>query len=248
MNRRNVGIGAIKNKNVVQAKFKDKGNEISNERLSEMSEQVEIFRKNLEEFATKHREEIRKNPKFRSQFQEMCAAIGVDPLASSKGFWAKMLGVGDFYYELGVQIIEVCLATSHKNGGLITLEELSTKLAKSRGRNKQEISIEDILASIQRLKSLGNGFKAIPMGHDGQYLIQSVPGELNMDHTMVLKEAEEKSYVTKSILSRKLSWEDERIKRALDFLTSEGMAWLDNQLSEEQFWFPSLFSAASYSN
>lgn len=29
-----------------------------------------------------------------------------------------MLGVGDFYYELGVQIIEVCLALKHRNGGL----------------------------------------------------------------------------------------------------------------------------------
>jgi hypothetical protein len=28
-----------------------------------------------------------------------------------------MLGVGDFYYELGVQIVEVCLATNHRNGG-----------------------------------------------------------------------------------------------------------------------------------
>jgi len=36
---------------------------------------------------------------------------------ASKGFWSKMLGVGDFYYELGIQIIEVCLATSHRNGG-----------------------------------------------------------------------------------------------------------------------------------
>ncbi len=36
---------------------------------------------------------------------------------ASKGFWAEMLGVGDFYYELGVQIVEVCLATSHRNGG-----------------------------------------------------------------------------------------------------------------------------------
>ena len=34
----------------------------------------------------------------------MCASIGVDPLASSKGFWSEMLGVGDFYYELGVQV------------------------------------------------------------------------------------------------------------------------------------------------
>lgn len=36
---------------------------------------------------------------------------------ASKGFWSEMLGVGDFYYELGVQIVEVCMATSKKNGG-----------------------------------------------------------------------------------------------------------------------------------
>lgn len=35
-----------------------------------------------------------------------------------------MLGVGDFYYELGVQIIEVCLALKHRNGG----EDLSVCL------------------------------------------------------------------------------------------------------------------------
>ena len=38
-------------------------------------------------------------------------------LLASKGFWAEMLGVGDFYYELGVQIVEVCMATNHRNGG-----------------------------------------------------------------------------------------------------------------------------------
>ena len=26
---------------------------------------------------------------------------GVDPLASNKGFWNDLLGVGDYYYELG---------------------------------------------------------------------------------------------------------------------------------------------------
>ncbi|KAH0434466.1 hypothetical protein IEQ34_026824 [Dendrobium chrysotoxum] len=45
--------------------------------------------------------DIRKNPTFRSQFHEMCAKVGVDPLASNKGFWAELLGIGDFYYELG---------------------------------------------------------------------------------------------------------------------------------------------------
>lgn len=46
--------------------------------------------------------DIRKNPTFRAQFHEMCAKVGVDPLASNKGFWAELLGIGDFYYELGL--------------------------------------------------------------------------------------------------------------------------------------------------
>ena len=34
----------------------------------------------------------------------MCANVGVDPLSSNKGMWATLLGFGDFYYELGVQV------------------------------------------------------------------------------------------------------------------------------------------------
>ena len=55
----------------------------------------------------------------------MCANIGVDPLASNKGMWAQLLGFGDFYYELGVQVVEACLATRAVNGGLMDLSTLS---------------------------------------------------------------------------------------------------------------------------
>lgn len=54
----------------------------------------------------------------------MCANIGVDPLASNKGMWAQLLGFGDFYYELGVQIVEACLATRAYNGGFMELGAL----------------------------------------------------------------------------------------------------------------------------
>lgn len=46
-----------------------------------MAKQMETFKVNLEEFATKHKDQIKKDPEFRVQFQEMCASIGVDPLA-----------------------------------------------------------------------------------------------------------------------------------------------------------------------
>ena len=42
---------------------------------------MEKFKVNLEDFAAKHKEDIRKDPGFRVSFQEMCASIGVDPLA-----------------------------------------------------------------------------------------------------------------------------------------------------------------------
>lgn len=54
----------------------------------------------------------------------MCANIGVDPLASNKGMWAQLLGFGDFYYELGVQIVEACLATRAYTGGFMELGAL----------------------------------------------------------------------------------------------------------------------------
>ena len=83
--------------------------------------------------------------------QEMCASIGVDPLASSKGFWSEMLGVGDFYYELGVQIIEVCMANSHKTGGLMELEDLRRRVARSRmsHRRRRQMAAQQTQSSLQ---------------------------------------------------------------------------------------------------
>lgn len=49
--------------------------------VHQIAGQLETFKKHLEEFASKHKNEIRKNPEFRNHFQQMCARIGVDPLA-----------------------------------------------------------------------------------------------------------------------------------------------------------------------
>lgn len=202
--RRRAGVGAIQKQKLEQEKYKDKGTEIQENQLEQMSKQLEVFRTNLEEFAAKHKNEIKKNATFRKQFQEMCASIGVDPLASGKGFWS-VLGIGDFYYELGVQIVEVCLATNDTNGGLISLDELRQRLIKARGKSQhhQEITIEDLLCAARKLKIFGNGFTVVPVGK-GKYLVQSVPGELSMDHTAVLQQVRHRLLI--NIWQNSLSW------------------------------------------
>lgn len=235
------GLGAINKEKLDKAKYERKGAEIAELEISHVSTQIESFRTYLESFAAKHKNEIRKNPEFRAQFQQMCARIGVDPLASSKGFWATLLGVGDFYYELGVQIVEVCLATRGINGGLITLEELRIQVVDTRGKTlQQNISQDDLIRAIKKLSVLGSGFKVIPIG--GKKIVQSVPGELNMDHTTVIQEAESTGYVTlSSLFSGSLKWSKDRAAHVIEHLIKEGMVWVDEQAQEERYYFSSLF-------
>ena len=104
-----------------------------------------------------------------------------------------MLDIGDFYYELGVQIVEVCMASAHKTGGLMELGELRQKLIRARsaaifvvtakinlpprgrGSHHQDITEDDLLRATKKLRVLGTGFTVIPLD-SGRYLVQVING------------------------------------------------------------------------
>ena len=82
--------------------------------------------------------------------------------------------------------------------------------------------------AIKKLRVLGGGFTVVPVG--GRRLVQSIPGELNMDHTSVLQKAEvsfklyilfyliqnqSTAYVNKSALIKDLGWTDIRVQNVL---------------------------------
>lgn len=60
--------------------------------------------------------------------------------------WAEMLGFGDFYYELGVQIVEACWATRAVNGGLMELPVLLRCVNTRRGTHADPISEDDVVS------------------------------------------------------------------------------------------------------
>merc|ERR1712183_64686 len=246
--RRRAGIGAIQQRKVDSEKFKEKGNELAETQLKQLSSQLEQFQTNLENFAKEHKQEIRRDPEFRKRFQEMCASIGVDPLASGKGFWSNMLDIGDFYYELGVQIVEVCMASQHKTGGLLELGQLRQKLISSRGRSQhhQDITLDDLLRATKKLKILGTGFTVIPL-NSGRYLVQSVPGEMSLDQVSVLDQAEKyRGLVTENILQENLHWDTQRSGLVLERMVGSGQLWVDSQGQGGQpdYWVPSIFCSS----
>lgn len=240
--RRRPGIAGLQTAAAARDQYRLVGENVAKIRTDLMKEQLATFKSQLEEFAQKHKNDIRKNPIFRSQFHEMCAKVGVDPLASNKGFWAELLGIGDFYYELGVQIVEICLATRSHNGGLINLQELCSLLSQRKKTTREAISEDDCLRAISKLKVLGSGFEVISIGK--KKLVRSVPTELNRDHNEILELAQGQGYVMVEEVEKKLSWSSGRAMDALETLLKEGLAMIDDgdKDGKRRYWFPCVAS------
>ncbi|OMP04448.1 Biopterin transport-related protein BT1 [Corchorus olitorius] len=238
--RRRPGIGGLQTAAAARDQYRLLGENVAKLRTDLMKEQLATFRSQLEEFARKHKNDIRKNPAFRSQFHEMCAKVGVDPLASNKGFWAELLGIGDFYYELGVQIVEICLSTRPLNGGLIDLQELCKLLRQKRKYDREAVSEDDCLRAIR------SGFEVISAGK--KKLVRSVPTELKKDHNEILELAQAQGYVTVDEVERRLSWTHGRAIDALDTLLEEGLAMIDDghRDGKRRYWFPCVSSISSF--
>lgn len=253
MRRRGLGLGAIQKQQQTEAKYKSKRDELANEQIAKLSEQMADFRAKLQEFAQKHKKDIKRNADFRRNFQTMCATVGVDPLQSSANFWTKLLGVGDFYYELAVQVIEVCMSTSHRNGGLIGINELHHRVIQSRNSAKQsprsdeEISVDDLLRAIDKLSKLGSGLKVLSCGKT--YIVQSIPSELSLDQNAVIQKAQSNNgCVIVSVIVAELKWTEERATKAVNDMIMEGLVWIDKQspTGETWYWFPGLRQSLSW--
>jgi hypothetical protein len=78
-----------------------------------------------------------------------------------------------------------------KNGGFLEEELCLRYLQQIRGKQTQEVGIEDLRKAVDSLQKLGSDFKILTQGASGsKRVICSVSVELNTDHMTLLKEAE----------------------------------------------------------
>jgi ESCRT-II complex subunit VPS22 len=238
--RRRPGIQGLQRDTQARGHYKSLGEQVQQTRLEHVKSQLATLKKSLEEFAVKHRQDIRKDAVFRAQFHTMCANAGVDPLASNKGMWAQLLGFGDFYYELGVQIIEACLATRAHNGGLVELSVLTGLVQRRRGQAADAVTEDDILRAIKQIESLRGGYSVTRIGN--RTIVRSVPGELSTDTNELLKLAQGKGHVSVAQITVDLRWDAARADQAISTLLKEGFAMLDDGApgGVRLIWFPCL--------
>lgn len=146
MAKKRVGLAAF-DKDVTDARFKSFGTDMMNAQHEQLNSQLETFQQALYAFASVHAKEIRANPIFRAQFSQMCNTIGIDPLSSTRvqgksNFLTDMLGLGDIYHELAVQVVDICRRTKPDNGGLMAVEDIAKRINdRSRTFGKNEIGV-----------------------------------------------------------------------------------------------------------
>lgn len=241
-----VGLAAFERHEQSKRSFAELSTTLSQNQVEHLHSQLNQFRTALSHFAATHRDSIRRDPAFRYAFQQMCSSIGVDPLAGPRkgGWWAEMLGLGDWQYELGVQIVDVCVSTRERNGGLIEMTELVRILSKLRGVSEGEgvITEDDVTRSIKTLQPLGAGYQVVEIG--GRRMVRSVVKELDEDQAVVLAIAQEEGgKIVEDVLVVRRGWTRDRARTALDnMLLRDGLCWLDEQ--DEQYgtayWVPSV--------
>lgn len=241
--RRKVGVSVVKKRQTENEQFSRIGKSLEDTKLSFVQEVLTSFQTALAEFASKHKNRINSDPEFRQQFHTMCVSAGVDPLASGKGFWADMLGVGDFYFELGVKIIQITVQTRAANGGIMSLVDIHNRIVCS-GKLKHDLSIEDLMRAVEKLAVLGGGFKLIKIA--GNPMIVSVPLEMNTDHEYVIAAAsDEGGFVTEELMRGLHGWTADRFHTIIAPLLQEGIVWVDKCNSGTTYYFPSLWKNVS---
>lgn len=134
MHRRGgVGLAAFDRQEQFKRSFAQLSTALSQSQVDHLHSQLAHFRTALARFASTHRDSIKNDPTFRHAFQQMCSSIGVDPLAGPRkgGWWAEVLGLGDWQYELGV------------HGGEITEDDVlrSIKTLQQLGAGYQVVEI-----------------------------------------------------------------------------------------------------------
>lgn len=242
--RRKVGVSVVKKKQTESEQFSKVGKSMEETKLSFVQDVLTSFKTALADFASKHKQRINSDPEFRQQFHTMCVSAGVDPLASGKGFWADILGVGDFYFELGVKIIQITMQTRAANGGIMSVKDIYDRI-KNTGKLSHDLSMEDVSRAVEKLAVLGGGFKLIKIA--GNPMIVSVPIEMNTDHEYVISAAseDEEGYVTEELMRRMHGWTSERFRTIIHPLLQEGIVWVDEYQGETRYYFPSMWKAAS---
>jgi len=240
--RRGIGAASVLKQRERSQKLTELGERLEANRCEKAKEQLERFRDRLTEFALKYRSRIQEDPVFREQFVSMCDLVGVDPIQLSKessSWLGRILGMGDFYSELSVQILTQCMLQRKSAYGSLLPASKCLDLIQT-----DNISLEDLRRAIKSLECFGaGGVRIVTIANE--VFISSLPDELSGDSQSILQTFRSREGIALSQLCEQLGWPPQRTMRAIESLINEGVLWVDTCGGISTYWLLSLWLKSS---
>ncbi|ODQ79647.1 hypothetical protein BABINDRAFT_171790 [Babjeviella inositovora NRRL Y-12698] len=222
--------------------YKTLGNAILERQSAELQAQLAVFQSALTNFARDHGEQIKNNAQFKQQFIKLCQSIGVDPLSLSnytpsgvKFTKTSSHDRDEYYNNLAVKVIETCRATRDANGGIISVDELISRLEDA----TYTPTAKDIEKAVADIKLLDGSFSIFPVKN--KLFIKSIPEELNSDQQVIFETCGLMGYVSPGMLRDNYGWGRVRCRDVLEAMVRKGLLWVDEPGPKQEvlYWEPS---------
>ena len=240
-----MGIKDIERKIKIKSAMEKKDAELLLKDISNMMQQVEELKQHLKKLEKKWGKKIKTNKEYYQQIIEIRRSlglpeqIGVYEWKEKAGLKEKVFG-GEFYDQLGIELLEIGKKLSSETGGILSLAELMIRVNKLRpgkvvGANDITKALETLVKAkvIPPIKTLPSGVK----------IVEFIPANLSEDHETVLNLASREGYITIENLILKTGWSLERANRVLNELVEKGIAIKDTEYMEgTKYWFPGFVS------
>jgi ESCRT-II complex subunit VPS22 len=234
--RRGIGVAHVQAKKDTAKAMADAGAQLSAQRTAQLVDNIQVLETRLKELAKKHESLIRRDPLVRIKFKQLADSLGIDLLESNANMFSKALGIGEYYYDLCVKIVEICIREKPYVGDMIPLTLVLKEM--KRLKPNDNIQEQDIRMALEKVRVLGSGYDLIGLGDSiNNVYIRITPEDINADVMTLLRLANEKAAENPMapILTREdltappRCWNPPRADKALRDAMSAGLCWVERE-------------------
>ena len=202
----------------------------------------------LKSIVVNQKKQLEKDEEYQKKFYKLCNDIGVDPFTQKKGFLSGLLNknLDEYYKQLGMRVLGVCLDTRFQNGGLIRLADVKARLNEHAENKSERVHSSDIRTAVGKLSVLSSSLCLVhiedeEMGGEVEY-IKSADMEFSGDSLRILARANKKKgklQVADMGHDTNGKWEKE-----LNLFVDQGIAWVDIHDGLTTYYFPTIVFAS----
>ncbi|MFW9914591.1 MAG: hypothetical protein ACFFGZ_03180 [Candidatus Thorarchaeota archaeon] len=241
-----MGLRRIEEKIAKEAALREKGAQVAMEELEQWIDYLKKMQKDLQKFEKDNAKVLETNPAaaerlmaFRRELG-LPEKLGVFEAKTSPSFSEKLTGKGEFYEQLGLQVLELGKKKLAETGGIVSLSEIVLEVNRNQ-KTGYVVSPTDIVRTVNTLKEnkLISGVRQLD---SGMRIVEFIDPQLSGDTEKILQVASSNPTGELSLdaLVVQTQWPLERVKRTMDLLKDKKIVQEKKTLDGIRYFFAGL--------